>query len=280
MVRCTEWQVRGGVVSLEHPVVLGILNVTPDSFSDGARYTEPETAVEYALALVEAGADVIDVGGESTRPGAAPVGPEEEWARLSGVVEPLARRGVTVSIDTTKLEVAERAIDAGAAIVNDVSGLRASPAIAELCARTGTGLVIMHMRGEPRTMQNDTRYDDIAGEVVGWLRERAEFARQAGCETAQLVIDPGLGFGKSADGNLELLARTGEIAALGYPVLVGPSRKSFIGSIAGAPANERLGGTLAACVAALERGARLFRVHDVGPARQALDVADAIRRAG
>lgn len=280
MARPTEWQIRGGVVSIEHPVVLGILNVTPDSFSDGARYMEPEAAIQHALALVEAGADVIDVGGESTRPGAVPVGPEEEWARLSSVVEPLARRGLTVSIDTMKLEVAERAIDAGAAIVNDVSGLRASPAIAELCARTGTGLVIMHMRGEPRTMQNDTRYEDIAGEVVGWLRERAEFARQAGCAAAQLVVDPGLGFGKSADGNLELLARTEEIAALGYPVLVGPSRKSFIGSIAGAPASERLGGTLAACVAALERGARLFRVHDVGPARQALDVADAIRRAG
>jgi len=276
----TEWRVRGGAISLERPVVLGILNVTPDSFSDGDRYTEPEAAIEHGLALVEAGADVIDVGGESTRPGATPVSPEEEWARLSGVIEPLARRGVTVSIDTMKHTVAERAIDAGAAIVNDVSGLRASPAIAGLCARTGAGLVIMHMRGEPRTMQEDTRYSDVAAEVGAWLRESAEFARAAGCAAVQLVVDPGIGFGKSAGGNLELLARTGEIAALGYPVLVGPSRKSFIGSVARAPATERLGGTLAACVAALERGARLFRVHDAGPARQALDVADAIRRAG
>lgn len=276
----TEWRVRGGAVSLERPVVLGILNVTPDSFSDGDRYTEPEAAIEHGLALVAAGADVIDVGGESTRPGATPVSPEEEWARLSGIIEPLALHGVTVSIDTMKHEVAERAIEAGAAIVNDVSGLRVSPGIAGLCARTGAGLVIMHMRGDPQTMQNDTRYGDIAGEVGAWLRERADFARAAGCDAAQLVVDPGIGFGKSVEGNFELLARTGEIAALGYPVLVGPSRKSFIGSVSRAPAAERLGGTLAACVASLERGARLFRVHEAGPARQALDVADAIRRAG
>jgi dihydropteroate synthase len=267
-------------VSLERPVVLGILNVTPDSFSDGRRFLDPEAAVRHGLALVEAGADVVDVGGESTRPGADPVEAGEEWARLADVIEPLARHGVTVSIDTTKLGVAERALSAGAAIVNDVSGLRDSPGIADLCARTGAGLVVMHMRGDPRTMQEDTRYDDIAAEVGGWLAERTELALGAGCDRAQLVVDPGLGFGKSAAGNVELLARTAELATLGYPVLVGPSRKSFIGALSGAPPDQRLGGTLAACVAALERGARLFRVHDARPARQALDVAEAIRRAG
>jgi dihydropteroate synthase len=260
--------------------VAGVLNVTPDSFSDGDRYVEPAAAIEHAFRMVEEGADLVDVGAESTRPGAAPVDAEEEWSRLSGVVEPLAQRGVTISIDTMKVEVATRAIDAGAAIVNDVSGLRESPGIAELCARTGAGLVLMHMRGSPRTMQEDTSYDDLIGEVAGWLEGRAALAREAGCASEQIVIDPGIGFGKSVNGNLELLARTAEFVRLGYPVLVGPSRKSFIGKVLGVPVERRVEGTLAACLAAFERGARLFRVHDVGPTRRALDLADAIRRAG
>ena len=280
MARPVVWQVRSGAVSVERPVVVGILNVTPDSFSDGALYAEPTEAVDHALRMVDEGADIIDVGGESTRPGAAPVEAAEEWSRLRGAVEPLARRGVTVSIDTTKLDVATRAIDAGAAIVNDVSGLREAPEIADLCARTGAGLVLMHMRGSPRTMQEDTSYEDLAGEVSGWLADRAAFARAAGCRMEQIVIDPGIGFGKSVGGNLELLARTAEFTRLGYPVLVGPSRKSFIGKVLDVPVDRRLEGTLAACLAAFERGARLFRVHDVGPARRALDLADAIRRAG
>lgn len=274
------WQVRGGAVSLGRPVVMGVLNVTPDSFSDGDRYVEPALAIEHALRMVEEGADVIDVGAESTRPGAAPVEPAEEWARLSGVVEPLAQRGVTVSIDTMKAEVAAWALDAGAAIVNDVSGLENAPSIGDLCARTGAGLVLMHMRGTPRTMQEDTDYDDLVGEVARWLEGRARMAREAGCAREQIVIDPGIGFGKSTGGNLELLARTAELTRLGYPVLVGPSRKSFIGKVLGLPVERRLEGTLAACLAAFERGARIFRVHDVGPARRALDLADAIRRAG
>lgn len=274
------WKFRGGAVSTERPVVVGILNVTPDSFSDGARFMDPAVAVDHGLRMVDEGADVIDVGAESTRPGAEPVGAEAEWARLAGVIEPLARRGVTVSIDTMKAEVAARALDAGAVIVNDVSALRVSPGLAGLCAETGAGLVLMHMRGNPRTMQDDTTYGDLLGEVAGWLTERTRLAREAGCDAEQLVVDPGIGFGKSVDGNLELLARTAEIVRLGYPVLVGPSRKSFIGKVLDAPADGRLEGTLAACLAALERGARLFRVHDVGPARSALDMADAIRRAG
>lgn len=280
MARPVVWQVRGGALPLERPVVMGVLNVTPDSFSDGDRYLEPAAAVDHALEMVEEGADLIDVGAESTRPGAAPVDPAEEWSRLSGVVEPLAQRGVTVSIDTMKLEVASRALDAGAVIVNDVSGLGNAPGIGDLCARTGAGLVLMHMRGSPRTMQEDTSYDDLVGEVAGWLEDRATRAREAGCASEQIVIDPGIGFGKSVDGNLELLARTAEFTRLGYPVLVGPSRKSFIGKVLGVPVERRLEGTLAACLAAFERGARLFRVHDVGSARRALDLADAIRRAG
>ena len=280
MVRPAEWRIRGGTVSLERPVVVGILNVTPDSFSDGGEFAAPGEAVAHGLALVEAGADVVDVGAESTRPGAAAVEADEEWRRLAGIVEPLARRGVTVSIDTTKLSVAERGLECGAAIVNDVSGLGDSPGIADLCARTGAGLVLMHMRGTPRTMQEDTAYEDLVGEVGAWLRERAEAARSAGCRADQIVVDPGIGFGKSVAGNLELLARTGAFANLGYPVLVGPSRKSFIGRVLDVPVTEREEGTLAACVVAFERGARLFRVHDARAARRALDLADAIRRAG
>ena len=274
------WQLSTGPCRVDRPVVLGILNVTPDSFSDGDLYADPGAAVDHALRMVEEGADIVDVGGESTRPGATPVDAAEEWARVHGVVGPLARRGVTVSIDTTKLEVARRALDAGAAVVNDVSGLRDSPEIADLCARSGAGLVLMHMRGSPRTMQDDTEYYDVVGEVSDWLAERAELARSAGCRAEQLVIDPGIGFGKSVDGNLKLLARTAEFIRLGYPVLVGPSRKSFIGKVLDAPVDRRVEGTLAACLCAFERGARLFRVHDVGPARRALDLADAIRRAG
>ena len=274
------WELSTGPCRVDRPVVLGILNVTPDSFSDGGRYAKPGAAVEHALRMVDEGADIVDVGAESTRPGATPVDAAEEWSRLHGVVEPLARHGVTVSIDTTKLEVARRALDAGAALVNDVSGLRDSPEIAELCARSGAGLVLMHMRGSSRTMQDDTDYDDLVGEVSAWLAGRAALARSAGCRAEQLVIDPGIGFGKSVDGNLELLARTAEFTRLGYPVLVGPSRKAFIGKVLDVPVGRRIEGTLAACLCAFERGARLFRVHDVGPARRALDLADAIRRAG
>lgn len=280
MASPATWKIRGGSLSLDRPVVMGILNVTPDSFSDGARFTDPDIAVDHALRLHDEGADLIDVGAESTRPGATPVDVEEEWHRLSGAIEPLARHGVTVSIDTMKGEVARRALDAGAAIVNDVSALRVSPEIADLCARSGAGLVLMHMRGEPRTMQEDTRYDDLVGEVSAWLTGRADAARDAGCDPRQIVIDPGIGFGKSADGNLELLARTGDFTRLGYPVLVGPSRKSFIGDTLGLSVAERLEGTLAACLAAFERGARIFRVHEAGAARRALDMAEAIRRAG
>jgi dihydropteroate synthase len=278
--RClAPWAHRGGGTSLERPVILGILNVTPDSFSDGGRYSTVKTAVERAAEMMDEGADLIDVGGESTRPDAEPVPWAEEWERVGPVIERLAQRSIPVSVDTTKLNVARRALDVGAVAVNDVSGLRFEPEIADLVAEMGAGLVIMHMRGDPRTMQDDVAYGDLVGEVRDFLAGQIEKALRRGCRRDQLVIDPGLGFGKSAEGNLELIARLGTFTELGQPVLVGPSRKSFIGKALDLPMEQRLEGTLAACLTALERGARLFRVHDVGPARRALDMADAIRNA-
>ncbi len=229
--------------------------------------------------MMDEGADLIDVGGESTRPDAEPVPWAEEWERVGPVIERLAQRSIPVSVDTTKLNVARRALDVGAVAVNDVSGLRFEPEIADLVAEMGAGLVIMHMRGDPRTMQDDVAYADLVGEIRDFLAGQIEKALRRGCRRDQLVIDPGLGFGKSAEGNLELIARLGTFTELGQPVLVGPSRKSFIGKALDLPMEQRLEGTLAACLTALERGARLFRVHDVGPARRALDMADAIRNA-
>jgi dihydropteroate synthase len=259
-------------------VVVGILNVTPDSFSDGDRWMEPAAAVDHGLRMVDEGADLVDVGAESTRPGAQPVDAEDEWHRLEPVVKGLAGSGVTVSIDTTKLEIASRALDCGAAAINDISGLRFSPEIAPLCAAHGAGLMLMHMRGEPRTMQADVAYADLVGEVRMFLEAQAALALAAGCRRDQIVIDPGIGFGKSAEGNLELLGRVADLTQLGYPVLVGPSRKSFMGKVLGLPLDQRTDATIAACLSAHQGGASLFRVHDVGPARRALDMAEAIRR--
>jgi dihydropteroate synthase len=260
---------------------MGVLNVTPDSFWDGGEHARPGDAVERAREMAEEGADLVDVGGESTRPGAPAVDAEEEWARIGPVLEELDGGPVPLSVDTTKSEVAARALEAGAAVLNDVSGLRFDPGLADLAARHGAGLVLMHMRGTPRTMQEDTEYDDLLGEVTAFLADAAAEAGRRGCRREQLVVDPGIGFGKSARGSLELLGRLGEIAEAGLPVLVGVSRKSFIGdTLGGLPAGERLEGTLAACVAALDRGARIFRVHDVRAARRALDLAEAVRRAG
>jgi len=267
------------VLDTGRPLVMGILNVTPDSFYDGGLHFEPADAVQRGLRMAAEGADLVDVGGESTRPGAEPVGAEEEWSRIGPVVEGLAVEGsVPVSVDTTKSEVARRALDAGASVLNDVSGLRFDAELADLAAATGAGLVLMHMRGTPRTMQEDTEYDDLMGEIRGFLDSAVARARERGCRPEQLVVDPGIGFGKSARGSLELIARLGELTSLGPPVLVGPSRKSFIGETLGLPAEERLEGTLAACVAAWERGARVFRVHDVREARRALDLAAAVAR--
>lgn len=277
--RGRRWAVRGGSVRLDRPVVAGVVNVTPDSFSDGGRHLEPDRAEARARRLIEHGADVLDVGAESTRPGAEPVSAEEEWRRLAPALERVVELPVPISVDTRKSSTARRALDEGAAIVNDVSGLRDDPALAELAAERGCGLVLMHMRGTPRDMQDDTSYDDLVGEVLGRLRDAVARARSAGCSAEQLVVDPGIGFGKSARGSLCLLARAGAFERAGAPVMVGPSRKSFIGEELGLPLGERVEATVAACVVALERGARLFRVHDVRSARRALDMAAAIRDA-
>ncbi|MDP2471825.1 MAG: dihydropteroate synthase [Candidatus Palauibacterales bacterium] len=274
------WSVCGREIRADRPVVLGVLNLTPDSFSDGGSLAGPEEALARAEQMRSEGADLIDVGGESTRPGARAVAPEQEWERIRAVVRGLAKRGIPVSIDTTKAVVAERAVDCGAAVLNDVSGLRNDPDLAGVAARAGAGLILMHMRGTPRTMQRDVEYADLLGEVKESLRRSMAVAVERGCHEGQLVIDPGIGFGKSAQGSLELIAGIGRLLDLGRPVLVGPSRKSFIGRVLDVSVEQRLEGTIAACVTAFERGARLFRVHDVRPVRRALDLAWAVRMAG
>lgn len=259
--------------------IMGVLNVTPDSFSDGGRYLDPDAAIAHGLELVEQGAAILDVGGESTRPGADPVDAREELARVLPVVEGLAARvpGVQLSIDTTKREVAERALAAGASLVNDVTAFRGDPGMAELVAATGADCCLMHMLGEPRTMQDDPRYEDVVDDVRAFLGQRMEAAVRAGVAEDRILLDPGIGFGKTAVHNLELLARLGEIVALGRPVVIGTSRKSFLGRLTpGRPGpDERLPGTIATNVMALERGAEVFRVHDVAAVRDALAVADA-----
>lgn len=271
------WQTSRRRIDLSNPVLMGVLNITPDSFSDGGRYLDRESAVRRLDELQEEGADVIDIGGESTRPGSEPVSSEEELGRVLPVIEAAAERvDVAISIDTTKAMVAQAALSAGAEIVNDISGLRFDSRLAGVAAESGAGLVLMHIRGRPRTMQQEIHYDDLLGEVAGELRESVRRATSAGCRNEQLVVDPGIGFGKTAEQNLTLIGQLDRIVQLGYPVLVGPSRKSFIGKTLGLGVDERLEATLAACVMALLRGARVFRVHDVRAARRALDMAEAI----
>jgi dihydropteroate synthase len=262
--------------------VMGVVNVTPDSFSDGGRFVAPGDAIAHGLTLADAGAAVLDVGGESTRPGAAPVDAGTEIARVVPVIEGLvAATAVPVSVDTTKAAVAEAALAAGATIVNDVSAGRSDPDLLGVVAGAGAGYVAMHMQGEPRTMQHDPRYDDVVREVVGFLRERLDVARAAGVHDDALMADPGIGFGKTIDHNLELLSSLPElIAGVGVPVLVGTSRKSFLGRIVEEddPA-ARDEATLATVVWCLERGAAMVRVHDVRAAVQAAAVLGAMARA-
>lgn len=274
------WRIRDATIELARPLVVGILNVTPDSFSDGGLYPDAAAAAARARAMVAEGAHMVDIGGESTRPGAPAVSATDEWGRVDPVLRELGDSfPVPISVDTTKAEVAARALDAGVQVINDVSGLRDEPTIADLAAQTGAGLVLMHMRGDPRTMQQDVEYADLIGEVRDSLAGSIAVAQAAGCSPSQLVVDPGIGFGKSPHGSLRLLAAVAELGSLGRPVMVGPSRKSFIGHLLNLPVEERLEATIAACVVALERGARLFRVHDVRAVRRALDLAAAIRGA-
>ena len=255
--------------------VMGVVNVTPDSFSDGGEFLDPAAAIAHGRRLATDGAGILDIGGESTRPGAAPVDAEEEVRRVLPVIEALADTGTQISVDTTKTEVAGRALDAGASIVNDVSAFRFAPELAGLVADAGADCCLMHMLGEPRTMQEDPLYDDVVADVMAFLEERMRFATAAGVREDRIWLDPGIGFGKTLQHNLELLRRLDEIVALGRPVVVGTSRKSFLGKLTGKPEKERLPGTIATNVIALERGARIFRVHDVAEVTEALTVAAA-----
>jgi dihydropteroate synthase len=255
---------------------MGVLNVTPDSFSDGGLYLDPEVAIGHGRELAAAGAEILDVGGESTRPGAQAVSAEEELARIGPVVDELASCGVTVSVDTSKLAVAEAALDAGAEIINDVTALRGDPALGGLCAERGAGLVLMHMRGTPQTMQENPVYDDVVDDVRAFLLERTEAAVAAGVDEERIWLDPGIGFGKTLEHNLELLRRLEELRSLGRPLVVGTSRKGFIGKIDGSEAGERLGGTIASSVLAAVEGADVLRVHDIAEVGQAMRVAAAI----
>jgi dihydropteroate synthase len=255
---------------------MGIVNVTPDSFSDGGLFLEADAAVDRGLAMAEEGAAILDVGGESSRPGAAPVPAEEELRRVLPVVERLAGAGHRVSIDTTKAAVARAALDAGATVVNDISAFRFDPALAGLVAERKADCCLMHMLGDPRTMQEDPRYEDVVSEVKAFLEERLAFATGEGVPEERVWLDPGIGFGKTVAHNLELLRRLDEIVAVGRPVVIGTSRKSFLGKLTGGkPEAERLPGTIATNVIALERGATVFRVHDVAPVVDALTVAAA-----
>jgi dihydropteroate synthase len=261
-------------------LIMGVVNVTPDSFSDGGRFLDADAAVEHGLRLTAEGADILDIGGESTRPGAGPVGADEELRRVVPVIERLARSGqARLSIDTTKAGVARAALEAGASLVNDVSAFRFDANMAALVAETEAGCCLMHMLGEPRTMQENPRYDDVVSDVKAFLEERLAFAVGEGIEEDRVWLDPGIGFGKTVEHNLELLRRLDEIVAIGRPVVVGTSRKSFLGKLAGGRGEgERLPGTIATNVLALERGATVFRVHDVAQNADALAVAAATFR--
>ena len=260
--------------------IMGIVNVTPDSFSDGGAFDDAADAIAHGRRLAGEGADILDVGGESTRPYSDPVPLDEERARVVPVIEALAGTGTQLSVDTMKLEVARDAIAAGATFVNDVTAFRHAPALAALVAEQGCDCCLMHMLGDPRTMQVDPRYDDVVSEVKAFLEDRAAFAVSEGVAPERIALDPGIGFGKTVEHNLELLRRLDEIVALGFPVLVGTSRKGFLGRLAGREdPHDRVAATVATNVLALERGATLFRVHDVAATADALTVAAATLRA-
>jgi dihydropteroate synthase len=265
------------------PALMGILNVTPDSFSDGGRFLDPEAAVERGITMAEEGADLVDVGGESTRPGSEPVPLDEELRRVVPVIEALAARGVPLSVDTCKPEVARRALAAGASVVNDVTAL-SHPEMATVCAESECSVCLMHMKGEPRTMQVSPEYGNVVAEVRDFLLRRAKGAEAAGIASERLWIDPGIGFGKTVQHNLELLHRLHRFVESGYPVLIGVSRKSFLGAVLGGtgnplPVNERQEATLAAQTIAQMKGARIIRAHEVRAARRVIEVVSAILHA-
>jgi dihydropteroate synthase len=259
-------------------LIMGILNVTPDSFSDGGLYNRPEIALDHAMAMIEQGADILDIGGESTRPGADSLPLQEELDRVLPVIQAIAaRHPIPLSIDTYKSEVAEYAINNGASIINDISGLTFDPNMMEVAAKTDAAVCIMHIKGTPRDMQNNPVYGDVVLEVKQWLLERADAAISNGVIPEKIILDPGLGFGKNLNHNLELMRRLDELCDAGYPVLVGPSRKSAIGTVLGGlPPDQRIEGTAAAVALCIARGARIARVHDVLAMKRVAMMSDAI----
>ncbi|MFQ3578348.1 MAG: dihydropteroate synthase [Verrucomicrobiia bacterium] len=282
----TAWKLRSTVLALEHPLIMGILNVTPDSFFDGGRLANVETAVAAALSMIEAGAHVIDIGGESTRPGSLPVPLEEEMRRVVPVIQKLApQTSVPISVDTSKAAVARASLEAGAEIVNDVTALRGDPEMAAVVAESGAGVVLMHMRGTPRTMQQSPHYEDVVGEVVTFLREQKHYAIDRGIDSAAIALDPGIGFGKRLEDNLRLLAATPELVSLGHPLVLGYSMKSFIGQVIGdTDLSLREWPTVALSAHFALKGERpfplLLRVHNVLACLQAVKMTLAVRRAG
>ena len=263
----------------DRPLVMGVVNVTPDSFFDGGRYATPEAAIRHALRLAEEGADLLDIGAESTRPGSDSIDEGEERRRLMPVVTAVAKAvSIPISVDTMKATVARAALEAGAVIVNDVSALQADPVMAEVVATTGAGVVLMHMQGSPGTMQNAPVYDDVVGEVAEFFRERVKFCVERGIGQDQIMLDPGIGFGKLLLHNLTLLGQLETFVSLGRPILVGVSMKSFIGQVVGRPVEERSWGTAAAVALAVSKGAGILRVHEVAAMKEVVAMAAAITR--
>jgi dihydropteroate synthase len=267
-----EWKLRTRTLRLgKLPLVMGVVNVTPDSFSDGGAFPDPAAAIDYGLRLVAQGADLLDVGGESTRPGATPVDADKELRRVMPVIEALCRRtDVPVSIDTSKAAVAREAVRAGAEVINDVTALTGDPAMTAVAVETGSAVVAMHMRGTPATMQEAPAYEDVVAEVWGYLAARRDALVAAGVDPARIALDPGIGFGKTTEHNLSLLGNTERFHSLGCPLLVGPSRKGFIGRVLGDPKADRVASTIGVALALARQGVQILRVHDVAAVREAL----------
>ncbi|MCG2676275.1 dihydropteroate synthase [bacterium] len=277
-----QWKIESGKYTLKigrRTLIMGILNVTPDSFADGGRYDTLDSALLQAEGMAEEGADIIDVGGESTRPGTRPVPLQEELRRTIPVIKRLVKRiNLPISIDTYKSRVAREALDSGASLVNDISALRLDEGMSQVVSKYKAPLILMHMQGRPRNMQKNPKYGDVVGEIISFLRERIAFAKEEGIDGEKIIIDPGIGFGKKKEHNLEIFNRLSEFKSLGRPILVGPSRKSVIGDVLGLPVEERLEGTAATAAASILNGADMVRVHDVKEMKRVADMIDAILR--
>jgi len=269
----------GGAAPGSKTIIMGILNLTPDSFYDGGRFVETSAAIEQAEKMLDKGADWIDIGGESSRPGAEPVTLQEESNRVIPLIKALAHRGVNISVDTTKAALAERVLAEGAGMINDISAFSYDPEMASVCARHKAHVVLMHMRGTPQSMQTNTAYGDLISEVYAYFEERMAFALEHGIDREKIILDPGIGFGKSVEGNIELIQNIDVFKKLGRPILIGASRKSFIGAVTNEPSADRLAGSLSIASIAVMRGADIVRVHDVGETKQAVLMAEAVKAA-